>query len=488
MSPAIASSPTSLSTSLSTSTSTSTSASLTESRSIAQQCDLTDGITKLQILEQQIALSELDNGLIIRQVNLPSLNTVAIASQFNVGSRNEQTGQTGYAHLFEHLLFKGSKNAPDESYPQQMSALGARFNASTHFDYTNYYVTIPAQALEQSLFLESDRFIQPQLSETTVKNQQGAVLEEMATSIDNQPYIRKAMEFLLSQVKGSQYGHAIIGSKQDVQGASAAELMAFHQRYYRPDAMQISLVGQLNDRSADWLTKYFGHWQAPTHPQDKFSKIDLGTKTNAIHAEIIDTRGPWPALLLAWHTVGRQDRDFEAISLLQSYLFQNIANALTKASLANPPHMLSYSVPLTMDNHGVTNLVLVPRANTSLDELNQLVSTILKQVASQGIEPNVLCQLKSIALNDTLINFTDSQQLAIHLSNTASRDKFLPLTQPWQRINQVTSDDIKTVTQQYFIGKQVRLDLLPPWYIRWGKTLLEWLPQGMAESLEEWAL
>ncbi|WP_144214304.1 M16 family metallopeptidase [Shewanella donghaensis] len=466
-----------------------TQASTASEPKASSQCDLSQPLAKLHSIERQVTLTELENGLIIRQVHQPSLNTVSIASQFNVGSRNEKAGQTGYAHLFEHLLFKGSENAPNDSYPQQMSALGARFNASTHFDYTNYYLTIPAQALELSLFLESDRFIKPVLSATTVQNQQGAVLEEMATTIDNQPYIREAMEFLLSQVAGSQYGHAIIGSIEDVKSATAQELVEFHQRYYRPDAMQMSLVGQLNDKTSDWLEDYLGQWQNPDIPKQKFTKINIeSSQLTATHAEIIDGRGPWPALLLAWHTVGEQDADFEAVSLLQSYLFQNIANALTKATLENPPHMLSYSVPLTMQNHGVTNLVLVPRANTSLDKLNEMVSTLLEKVASQGLEPRSLCQLKSVSLNDSLISFTDSQQLAVYLSKTSTRDKYFPLTQPWQRTAKVTSDDLKRVANQYFINKEVRLDLLPSWYIRWGKTLLEWLPEGFTESIEKWAL
>lgn len=453
------------------------------------QCDLSTAFSQLKQIEQQIDLTELDNGLIIRQVHQPHLNTVSIASQFNVGSRNEMTGQTGYAHLFEHLLFKGSENAPGDSYPQQMSALGARFNASTHFDYTNYYLTIPAQALELSLFLESDRFIRPVLSNTTVKNQQGAVLEEMATTIDNQPYIREAMEFLLSQVAGSQYGHAIIGSIEDVESATAAELMQFHQHYYRPDAMQMSLVGQLNNNTSSWIEHYLGQWQNPDVPKQQFTTIQIkSSQLTSTHTEIIDKRGPWPASLLAWHTVGEQDDDFEAISLLQSYLFQNIANALTKATIDNTPHMLSYSVPLTMQNHGVTNLVLVPRANTSLNELNKLVKHLLNQIATKGIDPQTLCQLKSISLNNSLIHFSDSQQLAVYLSKTSIRDKYSPLSQPWERMTKVTSYDLQRVANQYFINKEVRLDLLPSWHIRWGKTLLEWLPQGFAETIEKWAL
>ncbi len=450
------------------------------------QCLLQSQINQLQHIENQIALTELDNGLILRQVHRPEQATVSIASQFNVGSRNEPSGQSGYAHLFEHLLFKGSLNAPADSYPRTMSAIGAQFNASTHFDYTNYYATIPAQALALSLFLEADRFINPVLSAETVKNQQGAVLEEMATSIDNQPYIRPAMEFLLSQVKGSPYAHAIIGSKRDVTSATASALQTFHQRYYRPDAMQLSLVGHLEEDSLALVKQHFSGWTSPNIPHDSFEQLSINAK--AIQTEIVDERGPWPAILMAWHTVGREHADYEAISLLQGYLFQNLRSALAKQTLASPSHMLSYSIPLTMENHGVTNLVLVPRANTSLNELQKLTDSLFADIMTNGMTEQQLCELKTLALSQQLQQFSHSQTLAKHLSNTANRDKNAPLTQPWQRIQAVLPDDISRVTQAYFIDKTVRVDLLPPWYIRWGKSVLEVLPQEMAETLEGWAL
>ncbi|MGM8891899.1 M16 family metallopeptidase, partial [Psychrobacter sp. 1Y1] len=150
-------------------------------------CELSTLAQPLFHAEQRLQYRLLDNGLQVRILPLDDTQAVSIASQFDVGSRNEVNGQTGYAHLFEHMLFKGSKHAPGDSYTQTMSALSGQFNASTFFDFTNYYLTVPSQALELSLWLEADRFRYPTLNETTVKNQQAAVLEEMATSIDNQP-------------------------------------------------------------------------------------------------------------------------------------------------------------------------------------------------------------------------------------------------------------------------------------------------------------
>ncbi|MCL1089904.1 insulinase family protein [Shewanella profunda] len=449
------------------------------------QC-LIEGASGLYELESKIETYTLANGLTVRLLALENKQTVTVASQLSLGSRNESQGQTGYAHLFEHMLFKGSEHAPGDTYAQKLSALGARFNASTHFDYTNYYVTLPSQALELGLYLEADRFIRPSLSTTTVKNQQETVLQEMAQTIDNQPYVRSAMEFLLTQVKDTPYGHGIIGSRDDITHATPESLIAFHQSYYRPDAMQLSLVGKLNPEAKDWIAEYFATWPKPKVGEPKFAPLTIQPKH--IHAELIDERGPWPGVLLAWHTVGKGHSDAAAITLLEAYLFQNTNSQLAKLSQHNPAQMLNYSLPFELENHGITNLVLVPRARTSLDALVEKVLKLVAQAQQQPIDEEDLCTLKQGWLNNRLQQLDDTQALATQLSATSKPDQTHPLTAQWEQINAVTASDIQNAAKQYLTQDYVRVDLLPPWYIRWGKTLLEWLPDSMSDSLEDAAL
>lgn len=446
-------------------------------------CDLSAQAAPLYQAEQRIQYRQLSNGLQVRTLAVDGSSSVSIASQFDVGSRDEISGQTGYAHLFEHMLFKGSQNAPGDSYTQTMSELSGQFNASTFFDFTNYYLTIPAPALELSLWLEADRFRYPALTATTVKNQQAAVLEEMATSIDNQPYVRKAMEFLLSQVEGTPYGHAVIGSVADVKAATPASLNAFHQRFYRPDAMQLSLVGNIPQQTDTWIDNSFASWEQPSDKRQPLADLNISAKP--VHGEIIDERGPWPAVLLAWHTAGASSEDAPALKLLEAYLFQNKSSLIERTSLKDPDQLLTYSIPLKMQHHGVTNLVLVPRARTSLDTLTDNVELLIASVTTKPIAAQQLCQLKQIWLDKRLARLDNPSQLARALSATAAQDSAVPLTGEWQRINAVTAADLQRVSERYFSNKRVRLDLLPPWHIRAAKTILEWLPKGAADGLEE---
>ncbi|MFT5788396.1 MAG: zinc protease [Shewanella sp.] len=450
---------------------------------IEHSCDLTAQAAPLYQTEKRIQYRQLSNGLQVRTLAIADSSSISIASQFDVGSRNEIKGQTGYAHLFEHMLFKGSEHAPGDSYAQTMSELSGQFNASTFFDFTNYYLTIPAPALELSLWLEADRFRYPALTPTTVKNQQAAVLEEMATSIDNQPYVRKAMEFLLSQVEATPYGHAVIGSIADVKAATPASLNQFHQRYYRPDAMQLSLVGHMPLKTNTWIDNSFASWQQPLAAKQALPDLHIDAKP--VHGEIVDERGPWPAVLLAWHTAGTDSADAPALALFESYLFQNKNSLIERTSLKDPDQLLSYSIPLKMQHHGVTNLVLAPRARTSLDTLTDNVEKLIETVTIAPIPAEQLCQLKQIWLDKKLSTLDSPSVLARSLSATPAKDRDAPLTAQWQRINAVTAADLQRVSEHYFKHKRVRLDLLPPWHIRAAKTILEWLPKGAADGLEE---
>ncbi|MCG9713553.1 insulinase family protein [Shewanella insulae] len=434
-------------------------------------------------LEQQISRHELDNGLNLFLLPQPNKQSVALSSQFAVGSRNELEGESGYAHLFEHMLFKGSENAPGDSYSQTMSAHSGYFNASTFFDSTNYYVNLPSQALELALWLESDRFIRPRLSEETVRNQQQTVLEEMATTIDNQPYIRPAMAFLLNQVKDSPYDHAVIGSVDDISAATPASLSRFHHDFYRPDAMQLAIVGDLPLETYNWVDKYFGAWQNPSHPQARFTPLEV--ERRPIRGEIVDSRGPWPGILLAWHTVGALHPDAAALTLVEDYLLQNRTSMLERYNLKTPETLLHYSIPLSMEHLGVMNLILVPRAKISLDDLSERITDMVELLANQEVTPRELDQLKRRWLLAHLRKLDNNVSLANLLGASQQRDRAHPLSAPWERIDAVTQADIKRVTRQYLSPGYVRLDLLPPWYIRWGKAILEWLPEGLSDSLEE---
>ncbi|QYK06014.1 M16 family metallopeptidase [Shewanella zhangzhouensis] len=452
----------------------------------------------LRHLDDAVETRQLDNG--IRLFWLPKANkqNITLASRFAVGSRHESQGQTGWAHLFEHLLFKGSRQAPGDGYSQLMNAMGASFNASTLFDDTRYYTRIPAEGLAFTLALERDRFEHPQFAAEAITNQQKTVLAEMAQTIDNQPYFRAAMTFLLSQAADTPYRHAIIGNRADILGADAGSLKAFHERFYRPSRLSMALTGALPGDVETQVSTHFGNWQEPAQspetagfdqgaPADNAATPDF-TPRAPVHGEVIDERAPWPGLLMAWHTVGRSHPDAAAIKLLELRLFQRIASSIERAGVSGKQSLLHYSLPLEMERHGMTNLVLVPRANVSLDTLAAGIEMLINQAASEPMKGTELCQLKQLWLADYQAQLSSDETLAQWLAASPATDNAQPLLSPWLRVRDVSEDDLMRVAQRYFAGHSVRLDLKPAWHTRLGKGLLEWLPESWAEGLEELAL
>ncbi|TLU64720.1 insulinase family protein [Thalassotalea litorea] len=434
--------------------------------------------------ESRIQYQTLNNGLQLRLLPLPDSQSVSIASQFAVGSRDEGSNERGYAHLFEHMLFKGSEQAPGETYLQTIGAYAGRFNATTWFDYTNYFLTLPAEALELGLVLEADRFQRPVLTAASVNSEIDTVLQEMAQSVDMQPYARPAMEHLLTLVAGTSYGHPVIGVREDLLAATPKNLVQFHRQHYRPETMQLSLVGALHSDTLTWVEREFAFWQNTT-PAPIRDNQPLTIERGDHHGSVTDTRGPWPVLLLGWHTVPSNHKDAAAIALLERYLVQDSASLIKQTRLSDPDQLMVISYPLRLELHGVTALALVPRARASLDRLANNVKVLIDDLAQTPMSETQLNRLKNNWLNEQLSLLNDPQALAVTMSATSNQDTLTPLTGPWARIKEVTPEQVQRVAQDYFKAGTVRLDLLPPWYKRWGKHVLEWLPDSWADSLEE---
>ena len=455
--------------------------------SLASGCDISQQAQPLYKLQQVLVTKQLENGLTLRLLSRENSKTVSVVSQFNVGSKNEVKGQTGYAHLFEHLMFEGSKHATGDNFSQQMDAVGADTNASTWFDRTNYYETVPTYALELALFLDSDRFKFPDLTPQTIAIQKQAVLQERTLTFESQPYLEPASEFLLKQIDDTPYGHSVIGSRKDIKSATKAELDAFHKQYYRPDNMQLSIVGGLSENTQQLVNHYFGDWKKPQTPLTPQPKVEI--KPRPIEGEVFDERGPWLASLLFWQTVGRSNPDEAAIQLLQAHLFSDKSGKLKVKNFNDPDYMLYFPLAQSLAEFGVAGLAIAPRARTPLNQLADSINTLVKEVQKNGISESRLCYLKSVYLSHRIEALKGNLALAKLLSDTPAGDQNVPITAEWERINQVSPADIQRIANTYFTPQHsIRVDLMPPWYIRWVKRVLEWLPKDTADSAEEAAL
>ena len=204
----------------------------------------------------------LDNGLRVILSAERHAPIVAVNLWYKVGSRNERPGRTGFAHLFEHMMFQGSSNVPDTSHFAFIEKAGGSLNGSTWLDRTNYYETLPAHYLELALWLEADRmgFLLPAMTQEKLDNQRDVVKNERRWRVDNQPYgdWDERLQALMYP-SDHPYHHSVIGSMEDLDAASLQDVEEFFRTYYAPNNAVLTVCGDFDrDRTLELISRYFG--------------------------------------------------------------------------------------------------------------------------------------------------------------------------------------------------------------------------------------
>ncbi len=213
----------------------------------------------------------LKNGLRVQLVEDRTTPVIAVNVAYDVGSRNERPGLTGFAHLFEHMMFKGSKNVGDGEHFYQVFTNGGSMNGTTSADITLYFETLPANQLELALFLEADRMRSLEITQAKLDNQRQAVQEERRMRVDNQPYGRSFERFGELFYDKFGYQHSTIGSMEDLNAASLEDVAEFFRIYYAPNNAVLSVVGDFKrDAALKLIRKYFEDIprQSPPPPVD----------------------------------------------------------------------------------------------------------------------------------------------------------------------------------------------------------------------------
>ena len=256
--------------------------------------------------------------------------TVAVNLWYDVGSRDEEPGRTGFAHLFEHVMFQGSAHVPSGQHIALMQSAGASVNATTWFDRTNYFQTLPTGGLDLALWLEADRLgtLLDALTQESLDNQREVVKEEKRQRYDNVPY-GDVMERLIALTFPADhpYGHTTIGSMDDLDAATLEDVQTFFRTHYLPSNAVLSIVGDVEPEDAFARAEtYFGHLrsgQKPTKPAPEPLPPLTGTERAETSADV-----PAAAVYLSWRLPPRGTRQFDAVDLAFSVLGQGQTSRL----------------------------------------------------------------------------------------------------------------------------------------------------------------
>src|SRR6188508_2676413 len=215
----------------------------------------------------QYQITTLGNGLRVILSEDHSTPIAHVAVWYHVGSKNERAGRTGFAHLFEHMMFKGSQNVEPESHTSVIASVGGRSNAYTTEDETVFWQTFPAHYLPMVLWMEADRMATLRIDETAFKREREVVKEERRMRIENQPYGRLS-EIIFDQAFTTHpYKHPTIGSMADLEAASVEDVREFHNTFYVPANATVAIVGDFDAmQAAQFVRQYFGRVPKATRP------------------------------------------------------------------------------------------------------------------------------------------------------------------------------------------------------------------------------
>lgn len=264
----------------------------------------------------------LGNGLRVVVSPDHSVPLAAVNLWYDVGSRDERPGEFGWAHLFEHLMFSGSEHVASGEHLNALQALGGSVNATTWFDRTNYFETLPVGALDLALWMEADRLatLPAHLDDASVETQREVVKEEKRQRYDNVPY-GDAMPQLVELIFGPDhpYGHTTIGSMADIDAATAERAATFFHNHYRPDNAVLTLVGDITPKDGfKRAERAFGHLPS-WNPRPRPPAVPLPPLSQVAHQEIRG-RVPAAATYFAWRLPARDTWAFDACELALSVL------------------------------------------------------------------------------------------------------------------------------------------------------------------------
>jgi len=267
--------------------------------------------TKIPATKYPVERFTLDNGLRVVLSPDRSAPVVGVAVIYDVGIRSEPEGRTGFAHLFEHLMFQGSENLEKLAHFRHVQGAGGSFNGSTHLDYTDYFEVLPSGALERALFLEADRMRGPRLTEENLRNQIDVVKEEIRVNVLNRPYggfpWLKLPPVMFTTFPNEHDGY---GSFGDLESATVADAEQFFQRYYACGNAVLAVAGDFDVATATiMIERHFGDVQArPAPVRPDFDEPDLPGERRDVYT---DRLAPLPAVASGWR-VPDPIGDFEA--------------------------------------------------------------------------------------------------------------------------------------------------------------------------------
>jgi zinc protease len=385
----------------------------------------------------------LDNGLRVIVHEDPTVQIAVMNILYDVGSRDERPDKTGFAHLFEHLMFGGSVNIP--SYDEPLQRVGGENNAFTNTDITNYYLTLPAANLETGFWLESDRMLSLSFDPKALEVQRKVVVEEFKQRYLNQPYGDVWLKLRPLAYQHHPYQWATIGKEiSHIENATMEDVKDFFFTHYVPSNAILVVAGHVTLEQVKTLSeKWFGPIPSGKIRERKLASEPAQTQKRSLE---VQAKVPANALYKAWHMPGRFHDDYYAIDLLSDILSRGQSSRLYQQLVKEKEIFTSIS-SFVMGTVDPGLLVISGRIKDgiSIEDAEHEVDTILKQVVAEGVATAELEKVKNQAESTLEFGEMEVMNRAMNLAFSKLSGDANLVNEEGKKINAVTTDDVKRV-------------------------------------------
>jgi len=406
----------------------------------------------------------LDNGLtVILHEDHSAPVTVAVVV-YHVGSKNEKPGRTGFAHLFEHMMFQGSRHVGDDQHFKLLQEVGANVNGSTNTDRTNYFEVLPSNNLELALYLEADRmgFLVPAMTQEKLDNQRDVVKNERRQNVDNQPYgtsFEKIARALYPE--GHPYSWPVIGYMEDLTAASLQDVMEFFRIYYAPNNATLSIAGDFQPAQVkEWVEKYFGAIPRGTEiVRPEAAPFSLTEEKRMVFEDKVQL----PRLYLTWPSPRMNTREDAVLDVLTDILSSGKNSRLYKTLVYDGQIAQSVSAyQYGQEIAGQLGIEVTAKPGKNLTEMESAVNAEMEKLLKEGVTEKEI----ETSLNNKEADVVNSRATVLGKANGLATYNALTgdandLNRELERYEGITPQEVLAVAKKYFTGNKVVLSMVP---------------------------
>ncbi|GIV19075.1 MAG: peptidase M16 [Armatimonadota bacterium] len=342
------------------------------------------------------SLHTIENGMRVVLSEDHSVPVVAVVVLYDVGARNEPPGRTGFAHLFEHMMFQGSANVQKGEFYTYVEDNGGVLNGMTSNDFTIYFEVMPSNQLELALWLEADRMRSLQVNQENLDNQREVVKEEKRLRVDNQPF-SYARGILLYELAYDNFAnaHSVIGSMEDLDAATLEDVQRFFRTYYAPNNAVLAIAGDFESEQAlQWVRKHFGN----IPPQEPPQPVDVSEPERAEQKRFTytDKLANLPAIAMAWKVPPRHSPERYALALLDRILFAGESARLHQRLVKRQKSALGVSGGLEdRRGPGLFTAFVVFKPDQRFDRIEESIVAEITRIQEAGVTERELQRAKN---------------------------------------------------------------------------------------------